>query len=94
EHIDLLITDVVMPGTLQGPALAKEIRSINPDLPCIFLSGYASEATVHGNGLKPSDIRLMKPVSRDDLLNAVLQAMSSDKSRIEPSEDWDHLPKS
>ncbi|MEP6067265.1 MAG: ATP-binding protein [Paracoccaceae bacterium] len=94
EHIDLLITDVVMPGTLQGPALAKEIRSIKPDLPCIFLSGYASEATVHGNGLKPSDIRLMKPVSRDDLLNAVLQAMSSNKSRIEPSEVWDHRPKS
>lgn len=74
EHIDLLITDVVMPGTLQGPALAKEIRRINPDFPCIFLSGYAAEATVHGNGLKASDIRLMKPVSRNDLIAAVVQA--------------------
>ncbi len=74
-RFDLLLTDVVMPGKLQGPALAKAIRSVDPDIPCIFLSGYASEATVHGNGLKPSDIRLMKPVSRLDLLNAVSKAL-------------------
>ncbi|WP_237064333.1 PAS domain-containing hybrid sensor histidine kinase/response regulator [Loktanella sp. M215] len=73
---DLLLTDVVMPGELLGPALAKAARQIDPDLPCIFLSGYASEATVHGNGLRPSDIRLMKPVSRTDLLNAVAKAIS------------------
>lgn len=74
-RFDLLLTDVVMPGELQGPALAKAIRSIDPNIPCIFLSGYASEATVHGNGLKPSDIRLMKPVSRSDLLIAVSKAL-------------------
>ena len=73
---DLLLTDIVMPGTLQGPALAKAIRLIDPDLPCIFMSGYASEATVHGNGLRPSDIRLMKPASRADLLMAVNKALN------------------
>jgi signal transduction histidine kinase/CheY-like chemotaxis protein len=73
---DLLMTDVVMPGELQGPALARSIREIDPDLPCIFLSGYAAEATVHGNGLKPADIRLMKPVSRLDLLRAVSKALA------------------
>ena len=72
---DLLLTDIVMPGILQGPALAKAIRLIDPNMPCIFMSGYASEATVHGNGLRPSDIRLMKPASRDDLLQAVNQAL-------------------
>ena len=73
---DLLLTDIVMPGTLQGPALAKALRQIDQNLPCIFMSGYASEATVHGNGLKPSDIRLMKPTRRDDLLIAVTKALS------------------
>ena len=77
---DLLLTDIVMPGTHQGPALAKEIRMIDPDLPCIFLSGYASEATVHGNGLKPSDIRLMKPANRNDLLVAVSKALKRENS--------------
>jgi two-component SAPR family response regulator len=37
----------------------------------IFISGYASEAAVDGNGLQPGDIRLMKPVSRKELLSAV-----------------------
>ncbi|MGY3437593.1 MULTISPECIES: response regulator [unclassified Marinovum] len=74
---DLLITDIVMPGALQGPALARELRKIDVDLPAIFMSGYASEATVHGNGLRPEDIRLMKPVSRVNLLEAVDQALSA-----------------
>lgn len=73
---DLVMTDMVMPGKLQGPALAKEIRAIDPHIPCIFLSGYASEATVHGNRFQPSDIRLMKPVSRSDLLHAVSRALN------------------
>jgi YesN/AraC family two-component response regulator len=72
---DLLLTDVVMPGKLLGPALANAVRQTDPELPCIFLSGYASEATVHGNELRPSDIRLMKPVSRTDLLHAVSEAI-------------------
>lgn len=74
-RFDLLLTDIVMPGTLQGPALAKAIRSIDPNIRCIFLSGYTSEATLHGNDLSPSDIRLMKPVNRLDLLRAVSKAL-------------------
>ncbi|MDW3225185.1 MAG: ATP-binding protein [Paracoccaceae bacterium] len=68
---DVVLTDIVMPGRLQGPQFARECRLLNPKTPFIFLSGYASEATVHGNGLLPEDIRLMKPVSRADLLGAV-----------------------
>ncbi len=82
-RFDLLLTDIVMPGSLQGPALAKAIRSIDPDIPCIFLSGYASEATVHGNGLRPSDIRLMKPVSRKELLGAVAKTLHAAKGKDE-----------
>lgn len=79
--IDLLLTDIVMPGRLQGTDLAKELRARTPDLPAIFLSGYAAEATVHGNGLKPDDIRLMKPVARGDLLLAVRKAIENKSKR-------------
>ncbi|RAK14068.1 PAS domain S-box-containing protein [Salipiger aestuarii] len=72
---DVVITDIVMPGTLQGTGLARALRALNPDLPMIFMSGYASEATVHGNGLRPEDIRLMKPVPKGDLLRAVAQVL-------------------
>lgn len=72
---DLLLTDIVMPGALQGTALAKALREIRPDLKVIFMSGYASEATVHGNGLRPEDIRLMKPIGRTVLFQAIEKAL-------------------
>lgn len=68
---DLLLTDIVMPGSLQGTTLSRVLREQEPDLKVVFMSGYASEATVHGNGLRPEDIRLMKPVMRVDLLAAI-----------------------
>ena len=74
---DLLLTDIVMPGRLQGTGLAKELREIRNTLPVVFMSGYASEATVHGNGLRPEDIRLMKPVMRRDLLAAIKGALDA-----------------
>lgn len=77
---DLLLTDIVMPGSLQGTGLAKAIRLSQPSLPIIFLSGYAAEATVHGNGLQPEDVRLMKPVPKQDLLDAVARRLADTKN--------------
>ena len=77
QSYDLLLTDIVMPGTLQGTGLAKEVRAIRSDLPVVFMSGYANEATVHGNGLRPEDIRLMKPVRKANLLEAIKKALSA-----------------
>lgn len=80
-EIDLLLTDIVMPGELQGTTLAKALRKLRPDLPVVFMSGYASEATVHGNDLRPEDTRLMKPVRREDLLRAINKGLSTSKGR-------------
>jgi signal transduction histidine kinase/CheY-like chemotaxis protein len=79
-NFELVITDIVMPGDLQGPTMAQKIRELCPTMRFIFLSGYASEATVHGNGLKPEDIRLMKPISRSVLLDAVRKSLAGPKS--------------
>ncbi|SMX48048.1 ATP-binding protein [Maliponia aquimaris] len=72
---DVVVTDIVMPGSLQGTHLARMVRNTHPKIPFVFMSGYAAEATVHGNGLRPQDIRLMKPVPKSDLLRAVAQAL-------------------
>ncbi|WP_133117354.1 PAS domain-containing hybrid sensor histidine kinase/response regulator [Paramylibacter kogurei] len=76
--VDLLLTDIVMPGDLQGTTLSNALRKIKPDLRVIYISGYAAEATVHGNGLRAKDIRLMKPFGQTDLLRAINKALSSD----------------
>lgn len=79
---NLVISDIVMPGDLQGPALVRRLREFQPDLPAVFLSGYPQEATVHGNGVKPEDITLMKPVSSEALLSAINEALILDPSAI------------
>ena len=73
---DLLLTDIVMPGRLQGTDLARALRADFPALKVVFMTGYAFEGAVHGNGLHPDDIRLMKPVLRADLLAAIRKALT------------------
>jgi PAS domain S-box-containing protein len=69
---DLIVTDVMMPGELQGLALAKACRGIRADIPFIFLSGYVGDAVLReSDAVRPEDIRLMKPVSRSDFLKSV-----------------------
>lgn len=77
DGFDMLLTDIVMPGKLQGTTLSRRLRELAPELPVVFMSGYASESTIHGNGLRPEDIRLMKPVQRRDLLAAVFKAVTT-----------------
>ncbi len=72
---DLLLTDLAMPGAIQGPALSQAIRKQNPELPTVFMSGYTSEAIVDGIGVRPEDIRLTKPILRADILAAVRKSL-------------------
>ena len=74
---DVVVSDIVMPGDLQGPALVRKLREICDGLSAVFLSGYPQEATVHGNGVRSDDVMLMKPVSRDDLLTAIDMAINT-----------------
>jgi PAS domain S-box-containing protein len=74
-QIDMILTDIVMPGSLQGTGLVKALRKIDPELKAIFMSGYPNEAAIHGNGLRVEDIMLMKPVSREDLMLAISRAL-------------------
>ena len=78
---DLVVSDIVMPGELQGPALARKLRQLKSDLPVIFLSGYPQEASINGKGLDEDDVMLMKPVSRVDLLNAINNALTTQPER-------------
>ncbi len=72
---DLLLTDIVMPGPIQGHDLAKACRSLKPDLPVVFLSGYANEDLVEGRGLRHGDVRLDKPMKQSELLNTLRSVM-------------------
>ncbi|WP_255753801.1 response regulator [Massilia sp. erpn] len=77
--IDLLFTDVVMPGPLRSTELVRQAREQLPDLAVLFTSGYPQDAIVHGGRLDAGVELLSKPYKREDLarkLRQVLQARS------------------
>jgi PAS domain S-box-containing protein len=73
-NFELVLTDIVMPGKLQGTSLAKVLRLRNPNLTIIFMSGYAGDGSLSESPLQTEDLRLMKPVSQSDLLAKIEQA--------------------
>ena len=72
EAVDLLLSDVVMPGSMDGPELAKAARRIRPKLKVLFVTGYAVERPEH-----PGQHVLYKPYDRGDLAQAVREALDS-----------------
>lgn len=76
-RFDLLLTDIMMPGTLKGRALSRAVRETVPDLPVVFMSGYENEATDQNNEPYSDDIRLTKPVSRVDMLTAIMTSLTA-----------------
>jgi PAS domain S-box-containing protein len=80
-HIDLLFTDVVMPGPLRSPDLARKARERLPNLAVLFTSGYTQNAIVHGGRLDPGVELLSKPYSRSDLARKVRHVIANRKKQ-------------
>jgi two-component system, cell cycle sensor histidine kinase and response regulator CckA len=69
-RIDLLLTDVVMPGT-NGIALARAFESERPGIPTLFMSGYADDAVVQRDIINAGRAFLQKPFAPDRLTGRV-----------------------
>jgi signal transduction histidine kinase len=66
--INLLVTDIVMPGGMNGRDLAKRLTVSHPDLKVLYMSGYTDDAIVH-HGILDSDVAFLeKPFTPDVLL--------------------------
>ena len=74
EHIDLLITDVMMPK-MDGPTLWNKIRILDPSIRTIFISGYTEETFRTNTGDGPSVEFLSKPFNMKDLAEKVKEVL-------------------
>jgi signal transduction histidine kinase/ActR/RegA family two-component response regulator len=69
--VDLVITDLVMPGDVSGAALARELRRVRPNLPIVFTSGYDPEFNPAEITMVPGDNFIPKPSTSEQILHVV-----------------------
>ena len=76
-RIDLLFTDVVMPGPMRGPELARRARERIPGLAVLFTSGYTENAIMQGGRLDPDVELLSKPYTAEALARKLRQMLAA-----------------
>ena len=77
ERIDLLLTDVIMPG-LNGRALAERLEILQPSLKVLYMSGYTDDAIVNHGVLESGTQLLHKPFSEESLIRKVREVLDAD----------------
>jgi CheY-like chemotaxis protein len=76
-HIDLLITDVVMPE-MNGSDLAKHLLASRPDLKRLFMSGYTADVVAHHGVLSEGIHFVQKPFVQKDLIAKIRMALEDE----------------
>lgn len=81
--IDLLLTDVVMPG-ITGRELARRITEVRPGLPVIFILGYTDGEIARRGLLEPGAAFIQKPFSPDVIVRAVADSLRANERSTDP----------
>jgi hypothetical protein len=76
ERIDLLVTDVGLPG-MNGRQLADQARETRPGLKVLFITGYAESAAIADGFLQPGMEMITKPFDLDNLSRRIRAMVSS-----------------
>ena len=76
--IDVIFTDVLMPGAMNGRQLAREATRLRPDIKFVFTSGYAEDAIILHGRLDPDVLLLTKPYRKTDLARVIRRALKSE----------------
>ena len=80
EAIDMLLTDIVMPGGISGFELAKTARAHNPKLAILYTTGFAESSTAENFTLIRSTNLLSKPYRKHELARKVRSVLAGDRA--------------
>ncbi|MGE7206473.1 PAS domain-containing protein [Sphingomonas sp. NPDC019816] len=81
QRIDLMITDVGLPGGMNGRQLAEAAREVRHELNVMFVTGYAESAVLNSGHLAPGMQLLTKPFTVDALVTGVQAALDHRRER-------------
>ena len=81
NQFDLLFTDVIMPGAMNGRQLATEVQKSKPGLKVLFTSGYTENAIIHHGRLDTGVLLLAKPYRKSDMAGMIRKALA-DQGRL------------
>jgi CheY-like chemotaxis protein len=79
--IDVIVTDVMMPGALRSPDLARKAKERLPNVAVLFRSGYTQNAIVHGGRLDAGVELLAKPYTREAIARKVRHVLANQAQR-------------
>jgi CheY-like chemotaxis protein len=80
DRVDLLLSDVVMPG-IDGPELANRLREKWHDLPVLFVTGYSADRLARSGAVGPHDRVLEKPYQLEDLAHTIRRMLEARAQR-------------
>jgi PAS domain S-box-containing protein len=81
DRFDLLFTDLIMPGAMNGRQLAEEAARRRPNLKVLFTSGYTEDSVVHHGRLTAGVLLLEKPYRKTDLARLIRKALETGEPR-------------
>jgi CheY-like chemotaxis protein len=77
NEFDLLFTDVIMPGAMNGRQLATELQKRKPGTKVLFTSGYTENAIIHHGRLDSGVLLLAKPYRKSDMAIMIRKALAA-----------------
>ena len=77
-EIDLLFTDLVLPGGVDGVDLAKQARSMSPKIKVLYTTGYGYNAATRNNGFEEGSEVLAKPYRKAELIRKIREVLGRD----------------
>ncbi len=77
RRIDLLLTDVILPGGMNGDEIARRAPEYQPDIKIMFMSGYSHDALIHQGRMDDSVVLLQKPFRRAELAVKLREALEN-----------------